>query len=263
MVDAVSAQAKEAATEKPKIQVISRASQILRALENESHGLSLGKIAKKVDLARSTVQRIVDALVQEDLLVASSGGTGVRLGPALIRLAAAAQSDQTQIIRPYVSALSARINETVDISVLSGSYAVFIDQVVGKQALRAVSSIGLAMPLWNTAHGKAMLATMDELAIKNHFDFLMRDHADGKTPSFQKLLEELKQIQSAGVGYAREEFSDGVSALGAVIGHLSNNLVAISIPLPSQRFNAREEWLTDNLLEAVAEIKSACGLMSP
>ena len=47
---------------KKGIQVIARAAAVLRALENEPAGLSLGKIAQRVDLSRSTVQRIVDAL---------------------------------------------------------------------------------------------------------------------------------------------------------------------------------------------------------
>ncbi len=45
-----------------QVQVIARAAAILRALEDEADGLSLGQIAQRVCLARSTVQRIVAAL---------------------------------------------------------------------------------------------------------------------------------------------------------------------------------------------------------
>jgi AraC-like DNA-binding protein len=44
------------------IQVIARAASVLRALEGEQTGLSLAQISQRVNLARSTVQRIVDAL---------------------------------------------------------------------------------------------------------------------------------------------------------------------------------------------------------
>ena len=37
----------------------------------------------------------------------------------------------------------------------------FIDQIVGSQRLRAVSSIGTSFPLTTTANGKAALAYMD------------------------------------------------------------------------------------------------------
>jgi hypothetical protein len=48
--------------EKSQVQVIARAASIMRALEDTTTGLSLGEIALKVGLARSTVQRIVAAL---------------------------------------------------------------------------------------------------------------------------------------------------------------------------------------------------------
>ena len=74
-----------------QIQVIARAGAILRALENESAGLSLGQIAQRVHLARSTVQRIVAALVAEKLVIAASptGPRAARAGdPAARRLGA-------------------------------------------------------------------------------------------------------------------------------------------------------------------------------
>ena len=54
--------------EKNQVQVIARAASILRALEGEDGGLSLGEIARRVSLARSTVQRIVASLESEKLL---------------------------------------------------------------------------------------------------------------------------------------------------------------------------------------------------
>jgi DNA-binding transcriptional ArsR family regulator len=66
------------------IQVISRAAAILRAVGAQPDGLSLGKLANATGLARSTVQRIVDALEMEHLVQAGAGG--VRPGWGLRRL---------------------------------------------------------------------------------------------------------------------------------------------------------------------------------
>ena len=57
---------------KQRIQVITRAANVLRSLEGEASGLTLGQIAQRVGLARSTVQRIVDALREEQFLIAAS-----------------------------------------------------------------------------------------------------------------------------------------------------------------------------------------------
>src|SRR6202023_4011804 len=69
-----------------QVQVIARAAAILRALEDEAAGLSLGQIAQRVNLARSTVQRIVAALEAEKFLIAASPTGRVRLGPTILPL---------------------------------------------------------------------------------------------------------------------------------------------------------------------------------
>src|SRR5262249_38981401 len=144
------------------IQVIARAATILRALEEEPDGLSLGQLAERVKLARSTVQRIVGALASEHLLISASPTAGVKLGPALVRLASSANIELDQLVRPAMVALSRKLKETVDLSQLKGNGAVFIDQVPGEHRLRAVSAIGDSFPLHCTANGKALLSLLPQ-----------------------------------------------------------------------------------------------------
>ena len=63
------------------IKVISRATDILRVLGQSTTGLSLGQIALRVSLPRSTVQRIVAALEFEGFISIEAGNAGIRLGP--------------------------------------------------------------------------------------------------------------------------------------------------------------------------------------
>ena len=81
-------QTQEGARNPAGIRAISRAAQVLRALKDDG-GLSLGEIAKQIGLPRSTVQRLVNALIEEGLVVASSAEGGLRLGPEIQSLAAA------------------------------------------------------------------------------------------------------------------------------------------------------------------------------
>src|SRR5450631_3600095 len=147
---------------KQSIQVITRAISVLRALEGEADGLSLGQIAQRIGLARSTVQRIVDALRAEQFVISASPTAGVRLGPALIRLAASASVEFDHITRPILVDLSQAVGETVDLSVLKGNSAVFTDQIQGRHRLRAVSAIGESFPLHCTANGKALLSVLSD-----------------------------------------------------------------------------------------------------
>src|SRR5690606_18148540 len=71
---------------KQGIQVIARAAAITRALSRSPQGLSLAAIAKEVNLPRSTVQRIVNALQDEYIVELIGSEGGFRLGPAIGRL---------------------------------------------------------------------------------------------------------------------------------------------------------------------------------
>ena len=84
------------------IQVISRASAILREVVANSDGMSLGQLATATGLARSTVQRIVDALEIECLVQAGAGG--VRPGWGLRRLGDLAGPSIASQLRPQLRA---------------------------------------------------------------------------------------------------------------------------------------------------------------
>ncbi len=231
-----------------QVQVIARAAAILRALEDEAAGLSLGQIAQRVNLARSTVQRIVAALEAEKFLIAASPTGRVRLGPTILRLAASARTDFVAVARPYLTQLSNELKETVDLSVVKKDHLVFIDQVIGSQRLRTVSAIGETFPLHCTANGKAYLASLDNAAIAE----LIGTGYEQRTPQtltrLDDLLRDLKAVRKTGVAIDREEHALGICAAGVVTRDPVGNIVAISVPVPAQRFYKHQRTIVARLL---------------
>ena len=222
--------------DKSQVQVIARAATILRALEEENAGLSLGQIAQRVNLARSTVQRIVAALETEKLVIAATPNGRVRLGPTILRLAASVRSDFITLARPFLERLSEELHETVDLSTVKKDHLVFIDQVIGSQRLRAVSAVGDTFPLYCTANGKAYLAQLSDSAV----EALIGRAYEARTPKtltrLDALLADLKTVRRNGVAYDREEHTLGICAVGVAFHDPLGNAVAISVPVPSQRF---------------------------
>src|SRR5499427_575286 len=234
--------------EKSQIQVIARAGAILRALENETSGLSLGQIAQRVALARSTVQRIVAALAAEKLVIAASPLGRVRLGPAILRLAASVRTDFVALARPFLVELSNELRETVDLAAVKGDHLVFIDQVTGPQRLRTVSAVGDTFPLYCTANGKAYLAGLDEVAIARLIGTRFERRTARTIVRLEDLLKELKSARRAGVAFDREEHTLGICAAGVVTRDLAGNAIAISVPVPAQRFRVQERRIAERLL---------------
>lgn len=246
--------------ERQGIQVIARMASLLRALEHRPDGLSLGELAKVVDLPRSTVQRIVDALDNEGFVMAATSYSGVRLGPALLSLAASTRFHIAEVARKSLEDLAKECGETVDLSLVDQDKVVFIDQVAGTHRLTAVSAVGLSFALHSSANGKAVLAAMEDSEIdrlKRRIKLLPT--TPNTITSWEGLEREIEAIRKAGVAYDREENSVGISAVSTSIRSPSGELAAISIPVPTQRFVGSEDRLTQSLLKHARKLQQLLG----
>lgn len=235
------------------IQVISRAAAILRVCGASNAGLSLGEIAAELALPRSTVQRIVNALVTEGLLQTNGTHRSIRIGLGLHAIALARRIDVVEIAHPYLKELSHSTGETVDLAELKGDHLVFVDQVSGSQRLRTISSVGEIFPLHNTANGKAALSFMsDEDALSR-----LRSTIHIEPANLNRLLSEIQVARNNGFAEDNDEHMEGISAIGTAFQSATGNIFAISIPLPSVRFQSKKQQLAEMLLHFRSQIEDA------
>ncbi|MEP0235264.1 IclR family transcriptional regulator [Roseibium sp.] len=235
------------------IQVISRAAEILRILKLDNSGLSLGQIAERVQLPRSTVQRIVNALISERLVMASSAEGGLRLGSEIQSLAAAGRINMAELVGPTLTELSRETKETVDLAVFRDDHMVFVDQVVGSHRLRTVSAVGEVFPMTDTANGKAALALMeDDVLVSIAARELKTGPNSNDEPSkpLSEFLKEIEDIRQTGIGWDLCEHTEGISAVGFAFKDPMGQIYAVSVPVPSHRFGKLKDRLAELLLGA-------------
>jgi DNA-binding IclR family transcriptional regulator len=236
------------------IQVIARAAGVLRTLNGEHHGLTPSEVAARVNLSRSTVHRILVALEGEGFVAPGATSGRYRLGPELTRLAASERGELRFSARPYLEQLSLEVNETVDLAVLIQDRVSFVDQVAAPQRLQAVSTVGATFPAYCTANGKALLATLSD-------DHLLRLLPERYTTSGSRqertredIMEELREVRRTGLAYDHEEHTLGISAIGAVVRDPFVAVAAVTVPLPSQRYEGNETRIAGALLRTCARI---------
>jgi DNA-binding IclR family transcriptional regulator len=234
------------------IQVIARAAAVLRTLKDAPGGLSLGQIAERVDLPRSTVQRIVRALQEERLLITSGAPGGVRLGPELHALAGAARYSVVECCHPLLQSVVEQTGETVDLSVLRGGRMIFLDQIQGTHRLRAVSAVGEAFPLTTTANGRACLAMLSDAEARK----LAEDDwsKQGRPADWPGLSRALLAARARGLAEDNDDHTEGISAIGLAFTDLVGDLHAISVPIPTQRYDEKKQAVQAVLLRLRAQI---------
>lgn len=236
------------------IQVIARAAAILRILKDATTGMSLGQIAARADLPRSTVQRIVNTLQAERLVFAMPNGGGFRLGPEIQALAAASRLDIANDVRVFIAELAQATGETVDLATLREDRMLFIDQIVGTHRLRAVATIGEHFPLTSTANGKSCLALLDDATVETLVSAEFRTNGRGMR-ALGQFMGEIDQIRDQGYATDLNEHTDGICAVGAAFRTPDEQLYAVSIPVPSHRFEKMRPDITARLLATVAELR--------
>ena len=240
------------------IQVIARAVAVLHKLREHPEGLSLGELAKLLKLPRSTIQRIVAALDEENLVIAASPTRGVRLGPALLAFAAATRFEISEVARPTLQEISLLSGETVDLSLLDGNKLVFIGQVVGGHRLKAESGIGVSFSLHSTAPGKAMLAAMSDaemLALRPRMSFARM--TPNTITTWPELIEDIASVRETGMGVDVEENSMGICAVAIALRLPSGEIAAISVPVPTQRFEAMRPTIEKLLSTHVGKLQAS------
>jgi DNA-binding IclR family transcriptional regulator len=236
-------------------QVIARAAAVLKTLEGQNEGLTIAEITRASDLPRTTAQRIVLMLQAQQMVVSVEGR--VRLGPAITRLAGSTHLDVVGIARPHLEALSRDTRETVNLSVLRGNHVVLVDQVVSDHQLRVVSPVGAALPVYCTAHGKALLASMDEAELRQRLAGPWEMKTRLTIPSLDALIAALAGLGDGAVCYDEGEHLEGVCGIGMALPTLTSERYALSVVLPDLRYAAARERIAGAVTATVRAIAAS------
>jgi IclR family transcriptional regulator, acetate operon repressor len=225
------------------IQVLRRAAAALDEIAAEPGRLRLVDLGERLGLAKSTARRLLVGLVEVGLASVDSQGH-FSLGERLLGFGSAAGAHVSAIFRPTIERISrATDGETVDLSILRGQRMWFVDQIESSHRLRAVSAIGVRFPLDVTANGKAALAALDDVDTQAAISRFGPEVADG-------LRREIAEIRRTGIAFDRDEHTPGISAAAIARRAASDNVVAISVPAPTERFLDKEQRIVEALRTA-------------
>lgn len=227
----------------------------MRVLMESNDGFSLGQLAKRVSLPRSTVQRIVNALLAEGLVMPASPEGGLRLGPEIQKLAAAARINVAGLLHPILIELARETGETVDLSIFRENQVEFLDQVIGSHRLRTVSGVGETFPMLTTATGKATLGLLPDELVAELAERELHQSEGGK--SLPQVLAEVEAVRQNGVALDIDEHTVGISAAAVAFKAPTGLIYAISLPVPSQRFAETRGTLVAALKQTLERVQVA------
>lgn len=230
--------------------MISRAVNVLQSISDEPGGMSLGDIAKKVDLPRSTVQRIVAALEAEGF-TRSEGAGKILLGSGIFKLASSSYADIVSLTQNSLRKLSEKIRETVALTQSNNTDLIIMHRFIANRELQVIPRIGvLEKPIYYTASGRALLALYSDEEIIDIF---------GEEVANKELFDKLAKIREDGVEYDYGKTIEGIVSTAVAVNTFLGSL-GVSILVPQYRYAENKDFYIKELLKVKSKILADIGV---
>ncbi|MBN2553099.1 MAG: IclR family transcriptional regulator [Spirochaetales bacterium] len=201
---------------------------ILELLSREQHGLNLTEIGNRLDLHKSTVYRLLQALKQRGYIEKSAQGS-YRLGMEFIELSSLYLNNlelKTEA-QPVLRELSSLSGNTAFLATVQEDEVVYIDKMETFNSLRKYSIIGQRAPLYCTALGKSILTGKTGEQIRSLYrDRELKAFTAKTIRSVDALIEDVEKTRRRGWSLDDEEYEQGLRCIGAPIRDYRNVVIA-------------------------------------
>jgi DNA-binding IclR family transcriptional regulator len=231
----------------PLIQSLDRGLTILQFVAQSKQPVSLGDLAELIGVDRSSAFRLAHTLRRRGFLSSPPGRKDYVLGSAMWMLSR--QYDWNNMLikvaHHELKLLASQINETAHLAIHEGKNALFIDSAHAKHVIAVAGQSGELVPLYCTAHGKALLTDLDEAALRKQFGpGPLQRHTNTTITSIKVLAKECATIREQGYATDDAEYMAGVRCIAAAIRFGSDIVGSIGISAPATRFakNAYPEY---------------------
>ncbi|MAI79802.1 MAG: hypothetical protein CL917_12730 [Deltaproteobacteria bacterium] len=234
---------------------IDKAIDVLFYLHGSSSDCGVTSIARGLEIPKSSVHRLLAALVRGGLVDRTQTGQ-YRPGVGLLALGLGVLDREPVVEAGHrvLEEFAQRWGETLFLVAARGGDLRVLDKVEGQGFLRAAPRIGSSVPVHATAVGKLYLAFSDEsvaVAMENGREAFTR----ATLTESMALHREIQEIRDLGVAWNREEWISGLFVVAAPIHGPGQMRAAVAMALPASRLpELGEELLATEIRLAAQQI---------
>ncbi|MBE0569112.1 MAG: IclR family transcriptional regulator, partial [Deltaproteobacteria bacterium] len=226
--------------------------------------LGVTELSKKLKLHKNNVFRILATLQSRNYIEQNKSNDNYKLGIKCLELGQIfiRQRGLLKQAKGILQELAEATGETSYISCLRGNEIVYLDAVEGTSTVRVVLRVGLHMPFYATASGKAMVAFESDEEIADRLAGEPRKFTKNTKNTPEALLQDLKEVREKGYATDLEEMEEGLRCVAAPIRDYTRKVIgAISLSGPANRVSDERivEVLGSTILRATSTLSSKLG----
>lgn len=220
-----------------RVQSIERAFAVLGALARGPLGVT--DVADRVGLPKSTVARLLAALVAEGAVEQVPGGTDYRIGDRLLALTSGIRPTPGLIAlaRPHLVELAATAGEAAGLSIADGDLVHYVEQEDSPHPVGIRDWTGTRLPMHAVSSGLVILAHRHPGEVERFLDSPLERFTSATVTSPAALRERIRRARLDGFSWTRDEVAEGITSVAAAVAGADGEVIgAIHVHGPSYRF---------------------------
>lgn len=217
---------------------LGRVLDVLGLFSAERAELSLSEIADLQGWPKPTAHRVTTTLVERAFLARDPVTKRFRLGLAVARLVAPLLNSfrLPELARGPLRTLAAETGETVNLAVLDGAEALYLDSYPGTFRIRAQADPGQRVPAYCTAMGKCLLAQLDPEEARQRVGsgpYPPMTHLTARR--WSDLAPMLDAARTDGFAVSVDEYEQGLLACAVAVHADGDTVAAINVAASAAR----------------------------
>jgi len=233
---------------------------ILEALSESAEGLSVAELVRATGFTQNSVFRITQTLWMRGYLVRDDEDKRYRLSGRLFTLSQPRPLEKCLAVESQeaMRSLCDASGETAQVLVASAWKMVVLAQKPGRHAVKVMGEIGMRVPMFSCAPGKAMLAWLPDEELNRFFEEVkLKRYTPTTLCSRKTLLADLIESRERGFALDRSEGLEGIHCAAApILDEHEHPVGAITIVGPAFRLTEdRFESLGRACMEAARSIE--------
>lgn len=232
------------------IQSVTNALDLLEEFRGEETELGVTELSKRLGLHKNNVFRLLATLESRGYMEQNKITGNYRLGLKVLELGQVfiKHMGLLKMARPVLDEIVEKCNETSYLAVIRDDRVVYVDVVEATRPVRVISRVGVGLPVYCSAVGKAQISfeSVDEIE-RILSDHNLQRYTKHTITSRDEILKHLEQVRQQGYALDDEEFDEGIRCVGVPVRDYTRRVIAgLSISGPAYRFT--DERLRDELI---------------
>ncbi len=234
---------------------------VLEAIARHSSGLTQSEVVEQTGCSANLVFRVLSTLTSLGYLSRQEADRRYVLTSRLLEISSPRVADKSLARCAYQSMrqLRDRTRETVQLVIQSGHKGMVLEQLSGLEAIQVTGQVGMTVPLYSCAPGKAILAFLSRQQYESWLSHVTLKQFTANTKATPAALErDLKLVRQRGYAEDNEEGLEGIRCVAAPVLNVHQQPVgAVTVMSPLKRLTQRQFAEVGQLcIEAAAQIRS-------